>query len=164
MYICFLRSLHAFLSADYKKIIETIEAVKYSSYSVPSSWWWWHLWCWPAHSPLHSGSPGAGFPKCSTLCPPPIHQSLRENSTAQLSKALLSWGRGGTEGQHRPRRQGTLAKGLPAASSHAILMCPSESAGLELCRPVHWPRWWGSEAARAAACVGQMWICSHLTC
>lgn len=164
MYICFLRSLHAFLSADYKKIIETIEAVKYSSYSVPSSWWWWHLWCWPAHSPLHSGSPGAGFPKCSTLCPPPIHQSLRENSTAQLSKALLSWGRGGTEGQHRPRPTGNSGE----RPSCCFVPCHSNVSlrkrGARTLSSRALASWWGSEAARAAACVGQMWICSHLTC
>lgn len=141
MYICFLRSLHAFLSADYKKIIETIEAVKYSSYSVPSSWWWWHLWCWPAHSPLHSGSPGAGFPKCSTLCPPPpFTRACEKIAQHNLAKRCWAGGGGALRGSTGPGRQGTLAKGLPAASSHAILMCPSESAGLELCRPVHWPR------------------------
>lgn len=56
----------------------------------------------PAHSPLRSGSPGAGFPKCSTLCPLPIHQSLRENTTAQLSKVLLSWERGALRGSTGP--------------------------------------------------------------
>lgn len=50
IYICFLRSLHSFLSADYKKIIETIEAVKYSSYSILSNSWY-HVRLTPAALP-----------------------------------------------------------------------------------------------------------------